>query len=162
MIKCILYQLQTLLFSKIKKIDILIRVENTVNTSISNNIMAKQSSFWEKSGHFLKRHSIFCEKSSNNRVWITFNWSDFFFSNEKLAKWTFFWSFSSINPSQTVFIGGHGFWDKGGVYTGVCPKKFCGRLWRPEFFFHRGVKIFFLWGVLLVDRGVILQKNDKK
>ena len=50
----------------------------------------------------------------------------------------------------------------GCVHRGVFKEKICGRLRRPKFFFHRGVKIFFLRGVLLVDRGVILQKNDKK
>ena len=59
-------------------------------------------------------------------------------------------------------IGGHGFWDKGGVYTGVCLKKKFAAAYGGQIFFHRGVKIFFLRGVLLVDRGVILQKNDKK
>ena len=63
-------------------------------------------------------------------------------------------------------IGGHGFWDKGGVDTGGCPKKnfpaaFGGRkIFRRRR--HRGVKIFFRWGVYLVDRGVILPKNPKK
>ena len=60
-------------------------------------------------------------------------------------------------------IGGHRFWDRGGVYTGVCPKKI---LWPPlaaGIFFSTGVsKFFFCGGVLLVDRGVILQKNGKK
>ena len=65
-----------------------------------------------------------------------------------------------------MIIGGHGFWDKGGVDTGGCPQKnfpaaFGGRkIFRRRR--HRGVKIFFRWGVYLVDRGVILPKNPKK
>ena len=51
---------------------------------------------------------------------------------------------------------------EGCVHRGVSKEKICSRLRRPKFFSHRGVKIFFLRGVLLVDRGVILQKNDKK
>ena len=45
-----------------------------------------------------------------------------------------------------VIIGGHGFWDKGGVYTGVCPKKI---LWPPlaaGIFFFTGVSKFFSAG----------------
>ena len=87
-------------------------------------------------------------------------------------------NFVNIHQKLIELIGGHGFWDKGGVYTGgvkffflrgvllvdrgVSKEKICGRLRRPIFFSHRGVKFFFLRGVLLVDRGVILQKNDKK
>ena len=65
-----------------------------------------------------------------------------------------------------MIIGGPGFWDKGGVDTGGCPQKnfpaaFGGRkIFRRRR--HRGVKIFFRWGVYLVDRGVILPKNPKK
>ena len=67
---------------------------------------------------------------------------------------------------QLLNIGGHGFWDKGGVDTGGCPQKnfpaaFGGRkIFRRRR--HRGVKNFFRWGVYLVDRGVILPKNPKK
>ena len=62
-----------------------------------------------------------------------------------------------------VFIGGHRFWNKGGVYTGVCLKKKFVAAFGGQNFFSTGVwKFFFLRGVLLVDRGVILQKNDKK
>ena len=50
----------------------------------------------------------------------------------------------------------------GCVHRGVSKEKICGRLRRPKYFFHQGVKFFFLRGVLLVDRVVILQKNDKK
>ena len=71
-----------------------------------------------------------------------------------------------VAPFLFLIIGGHGFWDKGGVDTGGCPKKnfpaaFGGRkIFRRRR--HRGVKIFFRWGVYLVDRGVILPKNPKK
>ena len=59
-------------------------------------------------------------------------------------------------------IGGHGFWDKGGVYTGGVSKNNFAAASATKIFFHRGVKIFFQRGVLLVDRGVILQRNGKK
>ena len=55
-------------------------------------------------------------------------------------------------------IGGHGFWGRGGVYTGGVSKKFRRRLrWRR----HRGVEIFFQGVILLVDPGVILPKIVK-
>ena len=64
---------------------------------------------------------------------------------------------------STKDIGGHGFWDRGGVYTGVCPKKILRPPLAAGIFFSTGVsKFFFCGGVLLVDRGVILQKNGKK
>ena len=62
----------------------------------------------------------------------------------------------------SAIIGGHGFWDRGGVNTGVCPKKICGRLWRPEFFFHRGVKIFFLRGGFISRQGCDFAKKWQK
>ena len=73
---------------------------------------------------------------------------------------------ATISKKCIIIIGGHGFWDKGGVDTGGCLKKnfpaaFGGRkIFRRRR--HRGVKIFFRWGVYLVDRGVILPKNPKK
>ena len=58
-----------------------------------------------------------------------------------------------------TIIGGHGFWDKGDVYTGGVPKKDFAAAFSSQISFPPGCKIFFsAGGVLLVDKGVILQK----
>ena len=59
---------------------------------------------------------------------------------------------------KSAIIGGHGFWGRGGVYTGGVSKKFRRRLRRRR---HRGVEIFFQGVILLVDPGVILPKIVK-
>ena len=51
-----------------------------------------------------------------------------------------------FNSAFMLDIGGHGFWDRGGVYTGVCPKKI---LWPPlaaGIFFPPGCQNFFSAG----------------
>ena len=53
----------------------------------------------------------------------------------------FSWNFL-VHTITYIIIGGHGFWGRGGVYTG-------------------GVEIFFLGVILLVDPGVILPKIVK-
>ena len=95
--------------------------------------------------------------------------SQFLCTNDGFVGYIMFWNhseaknqFFGILGFYSINIGGHGFWDKGGVYTGVCLKKFLRPPSAAKIFFPPGCEIFFLWGVLLVDRGVILQKNDKK
>ena len=50
-----------------------------------------------------------------------------------------------------TIIGGHGFWDKGGVYTGVCLKK--------NFFFPPGCEIFFSAGGFISRQGCDFAKK---
>ena len=109
-------------------------------------------------------HAInFCVRSLKNIIKETEGLSLVSFHSNSL---NFFSQFFMWRIFCMVNIGGHGFWDKGGVDTGGCPQKnfpaaFGGRkIFRRRR--HRGVKIFFRWGVYLVDRGVILPKNPKK
>ena len=57
---------------------------------------------------------------------------------------------------------GTGFGTRGGCTQGCVERKNLRPPSAAKIFSHQGVKIFFLRGVLLVDRGVILQKNGKK
>ena len=45
-----------------------------------------------------------------------------------------------------MIIGGHGFWYRGGVYTGVCPKKILRPPLAAGIFFPPGCQNFFFCG----------------
>ena len=51
-----------------------------------------------------------------------------------------------------TIIGGHGFWDKGDVYTGGVPKKDFAAAFSSQISFPPGCKIFFSAGGGFVSR----------
>ena len=51
-----------------------------------------------------------------------------------------------FNFLLSMDIGGHGFWDKGGVFTGVCLKKKFAAAFGGQNFFSTGVWKFFFCG----------------
>ena len=66
--------------------------------------------------------------------------------------------FFSINKHRWARVLGQG----GCVHRGVSKKNFAAAFGGWNFFSTGVSKFFFCGGVLLVDRGVILQKNGKK
>ena len=70
-----------------------------------------------------------------------------------------FMNFRSKKYSYRVFIGGHGFWDKGGVYTGVCLKKKFAAAFGGQFFFPPGCENFFSVGGFISRHGCDFAKK---
>ena len=67
-----------------------------------------------------------------------------------------------VDATFTNNIGGHGFWDRGGVYTGVCPKKILRPPLAAGIFFPPGCQNFFSAGGFISRQGCDFAKKWQK
>ena len=64
-----------------------------------------------------------------------------------------------FNFLLSMDIGGHGFWDKGGVFTGVCLKKKFAAAFGGQNFFPPGCENFFSAGGFVSRQGCDFAKK---